>query len=282
MSRVAILGNASGSGTFTIASPNSNEDRTLTLPNTTGTIHSSGSSNELPVGSESTPSLFLTGSSNTGIFFPSGNVAISVNGTKTVESTPQDFRSYKSVQGIGGEEPAFNAGLTTSTLSSSYNYILGGWNDTGYKCVMFINGSTRSGDGGANVLTLRNDGGGLRLGSTSYVTTTLSSSDYRAKHSVTPYNSALNDVLSVPVIKFKYINDESQKIYSGFFAHELQKVAPYAVENNKDDMNEDGTPLYQGVDLQKVVPILWKAVQELKEELDVAKAKIATLEGEQP
>jgi len=38
MSRVAITGNASGSGTFTIASPNSNEDRTFTLPDQSGTL----------------------------------------------------------------------------------------------------------------------------------------------------------------------------------------------------------------------------------------------------
>jgi hypothetical protein len=38
MSKVALSGNASGTGTFTIASPNSNTDRTLTLPDNTGTI----------------------------------------------------------------------------------------------------------------------------------------------------------------------------------------------------------------------------------------------------
>lgn len=38
MSKVALSGNASGTGTFTIASPNSNTDRTLTLPDQTGTI----------------------------------------------------------------------------------------------------------------------------------------------------------------------------------------------------------------------------------------------------
>ena len=38
MSMVALSGNASGTGTFTIASPNSNTDRTLTLPDNTGTI----------------------------------------------------------------------------------------------------------------------------------------------------------------------------------------------------------------------------------------------------
>jgi hypothetical protein len=38
MSKVQLAGNASGTGIFTIASPNSNTDRTLTLPDNTGTL----------------------------------------------------------------------------------------------------------------------------------------------------------------------------------------------------------------------------------------------------
>jgi hypothetical protein len=38
MSKIAIEGNASGTGTFTIASPNSNSSRTLSLPDGTGTF----------------------------------------------------------------------------------------------------------------------------------------------------------------------------------------------------------------------------------------------------
>ena len=38
MSKVALSGNASGTGTFTIKSPNSNTDRTLSLPDSTGTV----------------------------------------------------------------------------------------------------------------------------------------------------------------------------------------------------------------------------------------------------
>jgi hypothetical protein len=43
MSKVSLAGNASGTGIFTIASPNSNTDRTLTLPDNTGTILTSAS-----------------------------------------------------------------------------------------------------------------------------------------------------------------------------------------------------------------------------------------------
>jgi hypothetical protein len=38
MSKVAISGNTSGTGVFTVASPNSNVDRVLTLPDETGTV----------------------------------------------------------------------------------------------------------------------------------------------------------------------------------------------------------------------------------------------------
>jgi len=44
MSRIAFNGNALGTGTFTIASPNSNSDRTVTLPDQTGTLVLSGNS----------------------------------------------------------------------------------------------------------------------------------------------------------------------------------------------------------------------------------------------
>jgi hypothetical protein len=42
MSRIALNGNASGTGTVTIASPNTNSDQTLTLPDATGTLLVSG------------------------------------------------------------------------------------------------------------------------------------------------------------------------------------------------------------------------------------------------
>jgi len=43
MSKVAISGNASGTGTFTIQAPNSNTDRVLSLPDEAGTVLTSAS-----------------------------------------------------------------------------------------------------------------------------------------------------------------------------------------------------------------------------------------------
>jgi hypothetical protein len=45
MSNVVIAGNVSGTGTLTVAAPNTNSDYTLTLPANTGTILTSASTN---------------------------------------------------------------------------------------------------------------------------------------------------------------------------------------------------------------------------------------------
>ena len=49
MSKVSITGNASGTGTFTIAAPNSNTDRTFNLPDEAGTVITSASDIEAQV-----------------------------------------------------------------------------------------------------------------------------------------------------------------------------------------------------------------------------------------
>lgn len=59
MSKVAIQGNASGTGVFTLASPNSNTDRTLTLPDEAGTVLTSAST---VAASQITSALNATGS----------------------------------------------------------------------------------------------------------------------------------------------------------------------------------------------------------------------------
>jgi hypothetical protein len=53
----------------------------------------------------------------------------------------------------------------------------------------------------------------------------------------------------------------------GVLAHELQEVIPYAVTGVKNDEK------MQSVDYSKLVPILVKAIQELKQELETLKNK---------
>ncbi len=76
------------------------------------------------------------------------------------------------ITGVSDTPVSFNGGTCSA---ASYNYILSGANDGGNKLVVFVNGSTRSADGGVNALTIRNDGGTFVLGSASYFTSILGS-----------------------------------------------------------------------------------------------------------
>lgn len=68
------------------------------------------------------------------------------------------------------DSAAHLATTNTSSANNQFNYILSGANDTGVKATHFVNSSTRTTDGGANGYTIRNDGGPLNLGNSSYNT----------------------------------------------------------------------------------------------------------------
>lgn len=57
MSKVKITGNASGTGTLTIAAPNTNTDRTLTLPDAAGSFVTADSSGRVGIGTSSPDAL---------------------------------------------------------------------------------------------------------------------------------------------------------------------------------------------------------------------------------
>jgi len=101
---------------------------------------------------------------------------------------------------------------------------------------------------------------------TSYVT----SSDYRLKDSIQPLSGGLARVNSLkPSIYTWKTNGSSGE---GFLAHELAEVVPSAVVGTKDAVDADGNPIYQGVDLSKVVPILVAAIKELTARVEALEA----------
>jgi hypothetical protein len=64
MSKVVIQGDTNGTGVFTLASPNSNTDRTLTLPDEAGTVLTSASTTVLPKGVPAFRAWLYNGGSN--------------------------------------------------------------------------------------------------------------------------------------------------------------------------------------------------------------------------
>ncbi len=53
-------------------------------------------------------------------------------------------------------------------------------------------------------------------------------------------------------------------------AHEAQEVVPYCVTGTKDEVDSDGNPIYQGMDVSKLVPLLIAEIQDLRKRLSDA------------
>jgi len=109
------------------------------------------------------------------------------------------------------------------------------------------------------------------------------SSDYRLKKNVIPLPNALQTIAQLKPVKFNWIEDDS--VAYSFIAHELQEVVPQAVGGTKDEVDENGKPVYQGIDPSKLVCFLTAAIQELKaindtqaETINALTARIVALE----
>jgi hypothetical protein len=81
---------------------------------------------------------------------------------------------------------------------------------------------------------------------------------------------AADRVNQLQVHRFNFIADPDETV-DGFIAHEAQAVVPECVTGTKDEVDDEGNPVYQGIDQSKLVPLLTAALQE-------ALAKIETLE----
>ena len=139
-----------------------------------------------------------------------------------------------------------------------------------------------SGNNGINVATI---GAGTFMGfansqfgqtgsiSTSGTTTAYNtSSDYRLKENVTDITSATDRLKQLNPVRFNFIGDADTTV-DGFLAHEVQTVVPEAITGTHNEVDDDGNPVYQGIDQSKLVPLLVATIQELE-------ARIATLEAE--
>lgn len=94
MSKIALTPNASGTGTLTIAAPNTSTDRTITLPDETGSIITTGSSGKV------IPSAAL----------PAGSVLQVVAMTTTTQTSTTSISTYSNT--------AMTANITPSSSSN--------------------------------------------------------------------------------------------------------------------------------------------------------------------
>jgi hypothetical protein len=103
------------------------------------------------------------------------------------------------------------------------------------------------------------------------------SSDYRLKENVVPLTGAADRLNQLQVHRFNFIADPSKTV-DGFIAHEAQAIVPECVTGTKDEVDDDGNPVYQGIDQSKLVPLLTAALQEALAEIESLKARVTALE----
>jgi hypothetical protein len=87
------------------------------------------------------------------------------------------------------------------------------------------------------------------------------SSDYRLKENVTPVSDGITRLQKLKPSRFNFIADPGHTV-DGFIAHEAQAVVPEAITGEKDAVDDEGKPVYQGIDQSKLVPLLTAALQE--------------------
>jgi hypothetical protein len=125
---------------------------------------------------------------------------------------------------------------------------------------------SRGGDGGpmVNFYSMNNSTTVIgSIGNASNTNTTYNtSSDHRLKENITPMIGALAKVSALKPVTWKWKSTGSDG--QGFIAHELAEVIPDCVTGEKDAVDADGNPVYQGVDTSYLVATLTKAIQELK------------------
>jgi hypothetical protein len=189
-------------------------------------------------GSVSAPSITFSSDTDTGIYrIGTGNFAFSSNGVKIGEITALGL--------VVGDKIR----ISSNTDSFQWGYSVGG--TVASFAVNFI-------AVGSIVTT---------ASSTSYNT----SSDYRLKENVVPIENAVARIDSLNPVRFNFTSDPTRTV-DGFLAHEVTPVVPEAITGEKDAVDADGNPVYQGIDQAKLVPLLVAAVQELS-------ARVAELEA---
>jgi hypothetical protein len=103
------------------------------------------------------------------------------------------------------------------------------------------------------------------------------SSDYRLKENIVPMTGALAKVALLKPCTYKWKVDGSDG--QGFIAHELVEVVPDCVTGEKDAVDADGKPQYQGIDTSFLISTLTAAIQEQQVLIESLTTRLTALEN---
>jgi hypothetical protein len=207
-------------------------------------------------------------SSNTGLFGTTTNHA-----TRFITNDTERARIDTSGRLLVGTSTALGPS-TTSTGITLYPNDYSVFSSAGNEAITI----NRNNDGA--IVSCRRSG--VSVGSISVTTVATAfntSSDYRLKENLVPLAGAIDRLQQIPVHRFNFIADPDKTV-DGFLAHEAQEIVPECVTGEKDAVDDEGNPVYQGIDQSKLVPLLTAALQEAIAEIASLKDRVAALEAQ--
>tara|TARA_R100001463_G_scaffold69_1_gene351 strand:- start:252 stop:1289 length:1038 start_codon:yes stop_codon:yes gene_type:complete len=202
------------------------------------------------------------GDDNTFIHFPSADtLAVNTGGSESmrIDSSGNLLVGATAAFTDGSVNSGGTAGLCIATGSGNagcLNLKLAGGNGT---VARFIRGGQPNGGVVGSI--------SITTSATAYNT----SSDYRLKENVANLTGATTRLKQLEPKRFNFIADADTTV-DGFLAHEVQTIVPEAITGTHNQVDDDGNPVYQGIDQSKLVPLLVATIKELE-------ARITALEG---
>ena len=145
MSQVKVTGNASGTGTLTIAAPNTNSDYTLTLPTNTGTILTSATTTGFPAGSvlQVVQGTYATETSTTSTSYVTTNLTASITPTSSSSKIlilVEIIADHRNKTADTGGDFTIYRGASTDLLTrgGDTHYDNGGLNNSNYAGMNYL------------------------------------------------------------------------------------------------------------------------------------------------
>jgi hypothetical protein len=199
----------------------------------------------------STPLRFFTGSSERMRIDSSGNLLVGATSTSSKLLVSQSGNSY-----------ALEVAKGNSSVAT----------------VNIYNGYTASGTATAIRFEDHNSTPRGSITVTTSATAYNTSSDYRLKENIAPMTGALARVAALKPVTYTW--KSTGEADEGFIAHELQEVCPSAVTGEKDAVDAEGKPVYQGIDTSFLVATLTAAIQEQQQLITALTARVEALEAQ--
>jgi hypothetical protein len=312
MAKVKIQGNASGTGVITLIAPNTNTDRTVTLPDESITL---GGGVDGIVSTADATAITIDSSENVGIgvvpkSWQSAWKPLQISTTSVFagnsggytamgENFYRDASTYKYVttshaskywqydgthQFKVAPSGTADAAITWTTALEINNSgdIIQNNPTTGNDGKKFQKDSSikvyRAGTADAYYFTVNNANGEVgRIRATGSTTSYNTSSDYRLKENVVPMTGSIDRLKALKPSKFNFIAD-ADKTVDGFLAHEAGEVVPECEDGIKDAMRVEEYEVTPAVmDGEKVVTEAVMGEREVPDYQGIDQSKLVPL-----